>query len=237
MVKNPAWNLRGELIQPTVTSMATLDRKEMPDFLKKICVYSGHPITKNAVFFLAHTFVRTKEMRFAKWEEFDLEDMVWTIPGERMKTRQNFKGQQPDHKVAITPQVVAILDKLREYNGEEMYVFATPNRSGKTVSLNTRPRKPLSENAVLKAIEITGYKGRMTGHGFRSFASTQLNETGFDPDVIEMQLAHIDSNRTRAAYNRAEYLEKRREMMRQWSNYIDSMIHGAKVIPIGKRAS
>ena len=234
--ENPAWILRGGLVPPKVKSMATISAKEMPDFLKKIRDYPGHPITKNAVLFLAHTFVRTQEMRFTTWDEFDFEERVWTIPGERMKHRQNFNGKKPDHKVALTSQTIDILSELREYNGDEEYVFATPHRSGKTVSDNPRQRKPLSEGTVLRAIYIAGYKGRMTGHGFRSFASTQLNETGFDPDVIEMQLAHIDSNRTRAAYNRAEYLEKRKEMMHQWSDYIDSMIHGAKVIPIGKRA-
>jgi integrase len=157
--------------------------------------------------FLAHTFVRVGEMTPMRWDE--LIDDVWVIPAERMKGRKN--NRRP-HVVPISKEARVILDMLRAINGDRDYVFASPIKSS----------KPISKETPLQALYALGYRGRMTAHGFRSLASTVLNsESGFAPDVIERQLAHKETDAVRAAYHRAEYLDRRRELMAWWSNWIE----------------
>ena len=201
--RDPAADLRGALTPVASKSLAHLKANELPEFVKKLAAYEGHMTVRLAGTFLLHTFVRTNEMRFARWSEIDWEAKLWRIPKERMKMRR-------PHLVPLSRQVIAILKEMKRLNGDYDFVFANP----------TTPAKPISENAVLYAIYRMGYAGRTTGHGFRSTASTILNENGFPPDAIERQLAHVEGNSVRAAYNHAEYLPERKKMMQWWSNYL-----------------
>ncbi|CAG0994372.1 Prophage integrase IntA [Methylophilaceae bacterium] len=205
---NPAVEIKGALApQPKVRHFAALTEKELPDFLRAVAAYPAYPLTKAATRLLMLTFVRTGEVRGAKWCEFDCDAGLWVIPAERMKARE-------PHTVPLSRQALAVLAELRPLTGHGEHLFPGRNREGSIIS----------ENTVLKVIERLGYKGRMTGHGFRSIASTYLNGVGMiRPDVIEAQLAHADGNATRAAYNRADYMEYRRAMMQFWADTLDAM--------------
>ncbi len=204
--QNPATQLQGVLKTKKVKHLNALSKKELPQFLRDLERYDGHPLIKLSTKMLIHTFVRTKELRFAKWSEFDVDAKEWVIPAERMKMRE-------EHIVPLTTQTIELLEKIKEYNGHREYVFASPQR----------PKQPISENAILNLIYRMGYKGKTTGHGFRSTASTILNELNFNPDAIERQLAHAERNEVRAAYNRSEYLEERKRILSHWSDFLGSM--------------
>ena len=177
------------------------------ELLRAIDGYSGQPITALALKLAPLVFVRTGELRGAEWAEFDLEGAEWRIPAARMKM-----GEQ--HIVPLSRQAVAILRELHILTGSGRYVFP---------SLLSAER-PMSDNTINAALRRLGYgSDEQTGHGFRSMASTLLNEQGFPPDVIELQLAHVERNKVRAAYNRAQRLPERRKMMQSWADYIDSL--------------
>jgi integrase len=175
---------------------------------------TGDKQTRLALQLLAQTFVRTNELIGAQWVEFDLDNAMWVIPAGRMKMKA-------EHIVPLSHQALAILTELKELAGGSRFVFPGRNRD-----------KPISNNTMLFALYRLGYKGKMTGHGFRAVASTILNETGFNPDVIERQLAHCERNEVRGAYNRAEYLPERKRMMQHWADYIDGLTNGADVLPL-----
>jgi integrase len=180
--------------------------------LRAIDGYEGQPITAAALKLAPLVFVRPGELRGARWVEFDLDGAEWRIPAERMKM-----GEQ--HIVPLAHQAVAILRELKALTSFGEYVFP---------SLLTLTR-PMSNNTVNTALRRLGYTTeQMTGHGFRSMASTLLNEQGFPPDVIELQLAHAERNKVRAAYNKAQRLADRRRMMQAWADYIDELRAGAK---------
>jgi len=215
---NPATQLVGVLKTKKVEHRKALDRKELPEFLHRLESAKTHDVILIATKILIYTFVRTSELRGARWVEFDFQDKLWHIPAERMKMAS-------DHLVPLSPQVIALLDQIKPYTGHREYVFASPQR----------PKQPISENAILNVIYKLGYKGRATGHGFRATASTILNEMGYNPDAIERQLAHVERNKVRAAYHRSEYIEQRIELMTKWSGYLASISN--KVIPLGKKES
>ena len=197
---NPATQLKGVLKTKKVVHRKALELKDLPIFLKRLEDTKAHPVVKIATKVLIHTFVRTGELRGAKWDEFDFSRQLWTIPSSRMK-------MGVEHLVPLSNQVVELMEELRQINGHREYCFASPSR----------PSKPLSENAVLNLLYRMNYKGKATGHGFRATASTALNEMGFNPDAIERQLAHGERNKIRAAYNRGQYLKERAEFMQVWS--------------------
>jgi integrase len=200
---------------------AAVRPEELPDLLKAISEYDeiGGKQTRLALQLLAQTFVRTNELIGAEWTEFDLDQALWSIPAGRMKMKT-------EHLVPLSRQSLAILPELRTLAGSSRFVF--PGRNS---------NKPISNNTMLFALYRLGYKGKMTGHGFRAVASTILNETGhFKPDVIERQLAHCERNEVRGAYNRAEYLPERKRMMQYWGDYLDKLNACADVIPIRKGA-
>ena len=217
---NPATQLQGVFKKRKVVHQKALGRKELPEFMDKLNRDSGHPVTRLATEMLAHTFVRTGELRFARWEEFDFEECIWNIPAERMKMNN-------DHLVPLTPRVLEILEEIKVHNGNREFVFASPNK----------PKQALSENAVLNVLYRMGYKGTATGHGFRSTASTILNEMGYNPDAIERQLAHVEKNKIRAAYNRGEYLEDRKKIMADWSKYLLSLAENVVPLSIHRNGS
>jgi integrase len=163
---------------------------------------------------MAQTFVRTSELICARWDEFDLEAKRWTIPAERMKMKT-------PHIVFLSRQAVEVLELLRDLSGSCDLLF--PGEQNRN--------KPMSNMTILKALERMGYKGRMTGHGFRGLASTILHEQGYNHEHIELQLAHAPRNEVSAAYNHALYLEPRARMMQEWADFLERTQRGGKVLP------
>ncbi|WP_437193659.1 tyrosine-type recombinase/integrase [Planctomicrobium sp. SH527] len=204
--RNPVNDLRGALKTPVVKHRAYLREADLPDYLNKLRSYAGTPLTKLALQFLLLTFVRTTELRAARWEEMNWEKSEWRIPADRMKMRE-------EHIVPLSTQSIAVLRELEKHSGTRPFIF--PNE--------TNPATFMSENTMLYALYRMGYRHKATGHGFRSTASTILNEHGFRADVIERQLAHSERNSVRAAYNHAQYLPERREMMQWWADFLDRM--------------
>lgn len=204
--RNPATDIRpGDILTVRKKqNYARLDAKELPDLLRRIEVYQGSSVTRLAMKLMAMTFVRTSELIGARWEEFDLDKARWDIPSERMKMRT-------PHIVLLSRQTVQLLRTLHTLTGHRELLFPGDRDH----------RKPMSNNTILKALERMGYKGRMTGHGFRGIASTVLHEQGWPHEHIELQLAHQERDDTSAAYNHAQYLKPRAEMMQWWSDYLE----------------
>jgi integrase len=201
-------DLRGALVPVVSKNHAALTNPmEIGALLRAIESYQGQPVTAAALKLAPLVFVRPGELRGAMWNEFDFGASEWRIPGERMKMSQQ-------HIVPLSRQAIAILRELRTLTGRSDYVFP---------SLLSAMR-PMSNNTINSALRRLGYtKGQMTGHGFRAMASTMLNEQGFPPDVIELQLAHVERNKVRSAYNRAQRMVDRRNMMQSWSDWIDKV--------------
>ncbi len=216
---DPSRDLKGALKVREERHYARLAEADLPEFLAKLDAYDGNTMTRLALKLLVLTFVRTGELRAAKWTEFDFDKREWRIPAERMKTRA-------EHLVPLSTQALEALDQLQQITPRREHVF--PNEH--------HPRNCMSENTILFALYRMGYRGRATGHGFRATASTILNEQGWDADVIERQLAHKEANKVRAAYHHAEYLAERRKMMQAWADYLDGLAAGANVTPIRKVA-
>lgn len=210
-------SLRDILPPQTVEHHASVtDPNAVGALLRAIRGYEGAVTTRLAMELAALAFVRPGELRLAEWKEFDIERAEWRIPAARMKMREQ-------HLVPLAAQALAVLDELRPLTGDGKYVFP---------SERTRERA-MSENTVNAALRRLGYTTEeMTGHGFRSMASTMLHEMGFAHAVIERQLAHAERNKVSAAYNFAEYLPERRSMMQQWADYLDKLREGAQVIPL-----
>jgi integrase len=172
--------------------------------LRDIDAYSGNVIVRAALQIAPYVFVRPGELRRAEWSEFDLEGVEWRIPAAKMKMRQV-------HIVPLARQVISILEELRPYSGNSKYLFPSMRANS----------APISDMILLAGLRRPGYtKEQMTVHGFRSMASTLLNEQGYNRDWIERQLAHGERNSIRAAYNYAEYLPERRRMMNEWAEYL-----------------
>ena len=211
-------DLRGALKPVISENYAYLGEEELPGFMEKLerytSHYNGYPITKLAFKLLLLTFVRSGEIRGAQWKEIDWDKEQWKIPAERMKMKEA-------HIVPLSKQSLAILREIQKITGDSYGGFLFPSQQN--------PRRIMSENTFLRVLDILGYKGKATAHGFRSTASTILNENGFRSDVIERQLAHGERDQVRAAYNYAQYLPERKEMMTWWANYLDSVaIHNKR---------
>jgi integrase len=219
--RNPAAEIRpSDILKPTrKTNMARIDAKELPALLRAIEVYRGRQLTRLAIKLMALTFVRTSELIGARWEEFDLEAKRWSIPAVRMK-------MSTPHIVPLSSQAVEVLELLQTISGTEGLVFPGEQDSSKTMSNMT----------ILLALARMGYKGQMTGHGFRGLASTILHEQGYNHEHIELQLAHAPRNAVSAAYNHALYLEPRAVMMQDWANFLDLTRRSGKVIMIRESA-
>lgn len=218
--RNPAADLKGALTPHIKKHQAAIKHEELPELLRAIASYGtiGDRQTQLALHLLALTFVRTNELIGALWQEFDLDNTIWIVPAERMKIKQ-------EHVVPLCNQALTVISELKLLAGNSCYLL--PGRN---------PQKPISNNTLLFALYRLGYKGKMTGHGFRAVASTILNESGFNPDVIERQLAHCERNDVRKAYNRAQYIQERKKMMGWWGNYLEGLMQGASVIPLFSKA-
>jgi integrase len=214
--RNPASEIRpGDILKSTrKINYARVDARELPNLLRTIEVYQGTHVTRLALKLMALTFVRTSELIGARWAEFDVEACRWDIPTERMKMRT-------PHIVPLAKQALDVLDTLRTLTGQSEWLFPGDRNA----------RKSMSNNTILKALERMGYKGRMTGHGFRGLASTVLHEQGFNHEHIELQLAHAPRNAVSAAYNHALYLEPRAKMMQEWADHLEQAQRGGKVLP------
>ena len=222
---NPAGDLRGALKPYTERHMAAvLEPDEAGELLRAIDAYSGQPATRAALVLSALLFQRPGNIREMEWCELDTEAALWTIPAAKMKRTAAAKLNGRPHLVPLAPQALAILAELRPVSGHGQYVFP---------SLLTGER-PMSENTIRAALRRMGYSNdEMTAHGFRAMARTMMVEKlNVTPDVIEAQLAHGKSGPLGMAYDRAEYMEQRRAMMKLWADYLDRLRVGAQVIKI-----
>ena len=204
---NPAPALQGALATPSVRHHpAVIEPKALGELLGAIDGYGGFPSTNAAMKLSAHLFQRPGEIRTMRWADVDFDAAIWTIPAGKTKMRR-------EHRVPLSRQAVSIIRSMKDVAAYSEYVFPSFN-----------PKKPLSENAVTGALKRMGYGGIMTAHGFRTTASSLLNESNeFHPDAIERALAHQDSNAVRAVYNRTQYWDERVRMMQWWSDKIDSL--------------
>ncbi|MCB5184424.1 tyrosine-type recombinase/integrase [Methylobacillus gramineus] len=198
--------LKGALTPHTAKNQNAIRPQRVPILMQSIAKYhlTGDYKTQLGLQLLAHTFLRTTELLAGEWSEIDFDRNIWSIPAERMKANQ-------DHLVPMSKQVIQIMVELKKLSGLSKYILP-----GRNIMV------PVSNNTLLFALYRMGYKGKMTGHGFRSVASTILNESGFKSDVIEKQLAHTEKNKVRRAYNRAEYWPERQVMMQWWSDYLEA---------------
>ena len=186
---------------------AILDPAKIGGLLRAIDEYGGDISMRYALKIMPYVFVRSAELRGARWEEIDFDGRTWCIPAERMKRRR-------EHLVPLASQVVVLFKELQEFTDNGELCFPSPFSKARAIS----------DVGLLNGLRRLGYgKGEMDIHGFRSIASTLLNEQGFRPDVIEMQLSHAQKDSTRAAYNRALYLPERIGMMQKWADYLDSL--------------
>ena len=197
-------DLRGALKTIKKTNYSSLKIEELPEFLKKLEEYQGEVQTRLAIKLLILTFVRTGELRGAKWEELKLEKEEWHIPAERMKMKEK-------HIVPLSRQATEVIEELKKISRSDTYMFINVQN----------PQGYMSENTMLYALYRMGYHKRATIHGFRSVASTVLNEHSFSTDAIERQLAHSERDSVRASYNYAQYLPERKKMMQWWADYLD----------------
>ncbi|MCB1782853.1 MAG: tyrosine-type recombinase/integrase [Alphaproteobacteria bacterium] len=218
---NPAAEI-GAVLKPVKKShYACLDIKEIPELLNAIDRNDArlHTDTRLAIRLLMLTFVRTKELIEAKWEEFDLDNAQWVIPAERMKMRN-------EHVVPLSRQAVDMLKDLKERNERWEWVF--PGHHS--------PRKHMSNNTILKGLARLGFQGRMTGHGFRALAMSTIKEKlNYRHEVIDRQLAHAPQSMVQRAYDRAKFLDERKVMMQDWADYLDNIAQNGTVI-VGKFA-
>ncbi len=202
---NPAADLSSALEIHKSNHFPFLKSDDIPDFLRALDSYTGSRLVQIATKLLMVTGVRTIELRAALWQEFDLDNAIWEISAERMKMRR-------PHLVPLSTQALDLLNELKIITGNYRYVF--PGRND--------PNKPMSEASINQVIKRIGYGGKVTGHGFRHTFSTILHEMGYDSYCIEMQLAHVDKNIIRGTYNHAQYIDKRRDMMQWYSDYMFS---------------
>ena len=213
--RDPTADLRGALVpvnekhHPSITHI-----QQIGELLRAIDGYQGHFVTRCALQLAPLVFTRPGELRQAEWAEIDFNAKEWRIPADKMKMRAI-------HIVPLSTQAIAILQEIQPLTGMGRYVFP---------SIRTHTR-PMSNNTILSALRRLGYaKAEMSGHGFRSMASTRLNELGWNRDAIERQLAHAERDNVRAAYNYADYLPERRKMMQAWADHLDELKRGAAIL-------
>lgn len=221
---DPCRDLRGALTAVKVKNRAAItDPTKLGELLRAIDGYEGQPSTAYALRIAPYVFVRPGELRYAEWREFDLDgkEPQWRIPAGRMKMKEQ-------HIVPLARQVVDLLNELEPLTGDGRLLFPSL----------TSAARPISDNTLNAALRRLGYTNEQhVAHGFRSTASTLLNELDWKPDLIELQLAHAERNKVRAAYNRAERLAERRNMMQAWADYLDGLKAGGKVVAIKRRST
>lgn len=220
--RNPAADLKGWLPSPNRQHFATItDPRAIGQLMVALEGYQGTLTVRCALRLAPRLMVRPGELRQAEWAEIDQEAAVWRIPASKMKGRR-------EHVVPLARQSLTILEELRPLTGRERYLFPSIRDS----------RRPMSANTLNTALRALGYPSDLlTAHGFRALASTRLNEQGWPPDVIERQLAHVERNAVRAAYNRASYFAERQRMMQDWANDLDALATNAEMASTHKTSS
>ena len=224
--RNPAEGLASELRPATVRHMAAvLEPVKVGELLRAIEGYAGQPVTRAALALSALLFQRPGNMRAMEWSEIDTGAALWTIPATKMKRTVHGKTNGRPHLVPLSAQALAILEDLRPLTGHGLYVFPSVLAED----------RPMSDNTTRSALRRMGYTNEeMTPHGFRAMARTLMAERlpGISPEVMEAQLAHGKAGSLGMAYDRAEFMDQRRQMMQAWADYLDRLKVGAQVIPI-----
>ncbi|AQP36666.1 integrase domain-containing protein [Vibrio anguillarum] len=207
---NPLTGIRAAFKKPKKENMAALAPNELPELMGAIANASIKRTTRCLIEWQLHTMTRPSETAGAKWDEIEWEEKIWTIPAERMKKRR-------EHSIPLTEQMLALLEVMKPISGHREFIFPS----------DRDPKKPCNSQTANMALKRMGFAGRLVSHGLRSLASTTLNEQGFDRDLVEASLAHVDDNQVRSAYNRTDYLERRRPMMSWWSGHIEEAAKGS----------
>ncbi|GAB7594127.1 integrase arm-type DNA-binding domain-containing protein [Escherichia coli] len=218
---NPAQEMVGAVASSNRQHRPALQLKRIPELLRRIDSYTGRPLTRLAVELTLLVFIRSSELRFARWSEIDFETSMWTIPAEReaidgVKHSQRGSKMRTPHLVPLSHQALAILKDVYKLSGDRDFVFIGDHDH----------RKPMSENTVNKALRVMGYdtKVEVCGHGFRTMACSSLIESGlWSRDAVERQMSHMERNSVRAAYiHKAEHLDERRLMLQWWADFLDA---------------
>ena len=207
---NPLTGIRAAFKKPKKENMAALKPAELPELMRAIANASIKRTTRCLIEWQLHTMTRPSEAAGARWDEINWDEKVWTIPAERMKKRR-------DHRIPLTEQMIDLLEVIKPISGHREFIFPS----------DRDPKKPCNSQTANMALKRMGFAGRLVSHGLRSLASTTLNEQSFDRDLIEAALAHVDDNQVRSAYNRTDYLERRRPMMSWWSGHIEEAAKGS----------
>ncbi|WP_318643783.1 tyrosine-type recombinase/integrase [Shewanella sp. WPAGA9] len=200
---NPLAGISAAFSVPVKKKMLTIKPDELPELMNALSYASITLTTRCLIEFQLHTMTRPNEAAQARWDEIDFNNNLWSIPMEKMKMNR-------PHIIPLTPQMISLLQRMHKVSGHREYVFPAARN----------PRTHTNTQTANAAIKRMGFHGRLVAHGMRSLASTTLNEQGFDAELIEVSLAHIDKNTVRAAYNRADYIERRRELLNWWSAHI-----------------
>jgi len=220
---NPLTGITKAFKAPEKKHYPSIKPDELPEFMKTTREANIKYMTRSLIEWQLNTMVRPSEAAGAQWAEIDLKEKIWVIPAKRMKRKRI-------HKVPLSDQAIIILENMHERTGSKVHVFHSVRSKS----------NHLSDSTANMSIKRMGYENRLVAHGLRSLASTTLNEQGFDFDLVESALAHVDKDKVRAAYNRAEYIEKRRVMMQWWSDHIEAAKSGhtktATVIPMISQA-
>ena len=206
---NPLSGIRSAFKKPKKKNMAALAPDELKELMVAIANASIKRTTRCLIEWQLHTMTRPAEAATTRWADIDIEKKIWTIPAERMKKRRT-------HIVPLTEQALALLEAIKPYSSHREYIFPA----------DRNPRTHCNSQTANMALKRMGFEGRLVSHGMRSMASTILNEHGWDPELIEVPLAHVDKDKVRSAYNRADYIERRRPMMAWWSEHIQEAATG-----------
>lgn len=215
---NPLAGISQAFESPAKKHMLTLKPEQLPELMVTIANASIKRTTRCLIEWQLHTMARPSEAAGTRWEEINIEKNLWTLPPERMKKKR-------PHSIPLSPQAISLLEVMKPISQNREHVFPA----------DRNPRQHTHQQTANMALKRMGYGGLLVAHGLRALASTILNEQGFDPDVIEAALAHVDRNEVRGAYNRAEYLERRRVMMSWWSEHIEQASKGNLSISSGTK--
>ncbi|MBL4283169.1 integrase domain-containing protein [Vibrio fluvialis] len=207
---NPLTGIKAAFKKPKKENMAALKPAELPELMGAIANASIKRTTRCLIEWQLHTMTRPSEASGARWDEINWDEKIWTIPAERMKKRR-------EHRIPLTEQMLELLEVIKPIGGHREFIFPS----------DRDPKKPCNSQTANMALKRMGFAGRLVSHGLRSLTSTTLNEQGFDRDLIEAALAHVDDNQVRSAYNRTDYLERRKPMMCWWSGYIEEASQGS----------
>ncbi|MBB1454582.1 integrase domain-containing protein [Pseudoalteromonas sp. SG43-5] len=206
---NPLAGISEVFKKPQKQNMPSLKPEELPELMQTLAIASIKRVTRFLIEWQLHTLTRPGEAAGTRWDEIDFGNKLWTIPPERMKKRR-------EHVIPLSKQALELLEAIKPISGHREFVFPS----------DRNPRNHINNETANMALKRMGFEGRLVSHGLRSLGSTTLNEHEFNPDVIEAALAHVDKNQVRSAYNRAEYIEKRRELMNWWSGHIGRASQG-----------